>query len=341
MSSRKNRLAERMAGFDADIETKLRADAPGHKNPSVEVAYDEQAMPVTGLGRALWHQQRLSDLQAENNELNRKLFENLTSQDIPLNLIDDSPFQIDLNYDQDYIQSLVDAWKAGSVPEPILLRPKADGRFELVAGHHRTRAARLYGKAVIAAYVQSMDDAEASDRVWTTNSIKTRSDWEKAQYFARQKASGRFATDVEIARHFAIDAARLSRVLRMLELPKDITSMLGRTPNLFSAVTATDVILPALKSFPEKSREIIDCVSALSEGVNQSSLKMLIQRRIAGSSKTHVRPKQRSFGTGKLGFRRSLSDSGRVVIVPGKEVDREIFEQELDNLLIRLTGDKR
>lgn len=339
MSSRKNRLAERMAGFDADIETKLRADALGHKNPSVEVANDEQAMPVTGLGRALWHQQRLSDLQAENNELNRKLSENLTSQDIPLNLIDDSPFQIDLNYSQDYIQSLVDAWKAGSVPEPVLLRPKADGRFELVAGHHRTRAARLCGKAVIAAYVQPMDDAEASDRVWTTNSVKTRSDWEKALYFSRQLKTNRFSSIGELAVHFAVDKSLMAKILRMLELPEAVTDILRNRPNLFNAQTAADVISPALKANPTKSVVIVECIRKLLDGAPQSSLKSIIQQRLATRAADESDSKERVFGSIKSGFRRRFVGN-RVTIVAGRGIDKELFTSELDALLVRLTSSK-
>lgn len=66
-------------------------------------------------------------------------------RDIPLELIDsfpDHPFKV--RDDEDMTQ-LVESVKERGVITPATVRPKGDGRYELVSGHRRKRACELAG----------------------------------------------------------------------------------------------------------------------------------------------------------------------------------------------------
>ena len=60
------------------------------------------------------------------------------------------------------LQELTESIKQHGVIEAICVRPKTDGRMEIIAGHNRVAAARLAGLAAVPAIVQQLDDAQAA-----------------------------------------------------------------------------------------------------------------------------------------------------------------------------------
>jgi ParB/RepB/Spo0J family partition protein len=79
---------------------------------------------------------------------------------VPLDLIDPSEVQPRTIFPPAYLEQLRDSVADKGVLEPVLLRPKAAGRFEIVAGECRTRAARLAGLTQIPAVVRSYTDEQ-------------------------------------------------------------------------------------------------------------------------------------------------------------------------------------
>ena len=82
-------------------------------------------------------------------------------RDIPLELIDDfpdHPFKVKL--DEDMMQ-LVESVKERGIITPVTLRPKEDGRYEIVSGHRRKKACELAGFETVKAEVREMTRDEA------------------------------------------------------------------------------------------------------------------------------------------------------------------------------------
>ena len=81
--------------------------------------------------------------------------------DIPIELIDefpDHPFKVKMDEDMD---QLVDSIKERGLITPITLRPKEDGRYEIVSGHRRKKACEIAGLSVVKADVREMSRDEA------------------------------------------------------------------------------------------------------------------------------------------------------------------------------------
>lgn len=83
--------------------------------------------------------------------------------EIPLELIDTDPL---LNprtiFAEEPLQALAESIRDKGVAQPILLRPGLEpGRFRVVAGERRTRAARLAGLTAIPAIIRDLDDDQA------------------------------------------------------------------------------------------------------------------------------------------------------------------------------------
>ena len=81
--------------------------------------------------------------------------------DIPIELIDDfpdHPFKVKMDEDMD---QLVESIKERGLITPITLRPKEDGRYEIVSGHRRKKACEIAGLSYVKADIREMSRDEA------------------------------------------------------------------------------------------------------------------------------------------------------------------------------------
>ena len=96
----------------------------------------------------------MNDAERKENKLPR-------IYDIPLSEIDDfpdHPFKVKLDEDMD---QLVQSTKERGIITPVTLRPKEDGRYEIVSGHRRKKACELAGFDTVKAEVREMTRDEA------------------------------------------------------------------------------------------------------------------------------------------------------------------------------------
>ncbi len=109
-------------------------------------------------------------LSEERDELSPAIVSLLTSEDrprtptvrqVPVSQIDPNPEQPRLALDQDGLNELAISVREHGVLQPILVRPLPAGRYQLVAGERRWRAAQLADVTTIPAIVEELDDATA------------------------------------------------------------------------------------------------------------------------------------------------------------------------------------
>jgi len=70
-------------------------------------------------------------------------------------------FQPRARMDQDALAELAESIRSQGVMQPILVRPLSEGRYEIVAGERRWRAARMAGLASVPALVREVPDSHA------------------------------------------------------------------------------------------------------------------------------------------------------------------------------------
>ena len=80
--------------------------------------------------------------------------------ELPLAAIDSNPYQPRAEISAESLRSLVESIKEHGVVEPVLVRPVAGERYQLVAGQRRLAAARQAGLAAIPAVVQDLTDEQ-------------------------------------------------------------------------------------------------------------------------------------------------------------------------------------
>lgn len=81
---------------------------------------------------------------------------------IPLDQIDDFPNHPYKVRDDDKMKELSESIKTYGVSQPVIVRKKEDGRYEMISGHRRKFASHLAGKKDIMAIVKDLTDEEAT-----------------------------------------------------------------------------------------------------------------------------------------------------------------------------------
>ena len=82
-------------------------------------------------------------------------------RELAVELVRPNPSQPRKRFDEEALQALGESVSERGVLQPVLVRPLAGGRYELVAGERRWRAAQLAGLTTIPALVQQHDDAQS------------------------------------------------------------------------------------------------------------------------------------------------------------------------------------
>jgi ParB family chromosome partitioning protein len=111
--------------------------------------------------------------------------------------------------------------------QPILVRRVA-GRYQLISGERRLRAARHAGWTTIPARVRDADDRLVAELAIVENlQRKDLNPVEKALSFKRYLDEHRCTQD-DLARRLKIDRSTIANLMRLLELPPSILASLGK-----------------------------------------------------------------------------------------------------------------
>lgn len=210
---------------------------------------------------------------------------------IPLSLVDDSPYQPRIVYDPAEIDNLAHSLAAAGIEDPIMVRVKDGGRYELISGHRRVRAARSLGWSEIQANVVEKDDRQAELATMVQNEARVDlTDYERGKLYQAAIASAFGQTQTEVANLFGTSQGRVSACMAMLKLPPNIISLLEDRPDLFSR-SCGEAISKLMKAYPDELTLIEEAVLRIKEeGADQKSVtqwvhQMVKQKRGAAISK--------------------------------------------------------
>lgn len=143
-------------------------------------------------------------------------------REIPLAQIDRNPFQTRSIVDETQLKELAASISANGVVQPILVRPQANGRFQLIAGERRWRASELAGKPTIPAILRQVSDEQAMEITIVENLQRADlNPMEQARAFERLSREFHM-TQEQMATRTGKDRASVSNFLRLLRLPSTV-----------------------------------------------------------------------------------------------------------------------
>lgn len=145
---------------------------------------------------------------------------------IPLDLIAPNPRQPRKAFGEDELRELADSLREHGVLQPILVRSVAGGRYELLAGERRWRAARLAGLERIPAVVRAAQDDDGLEIAVIENMARQDLNPVEAAHACAALVDEFGLTKEEVGRRVGKSRVAISNLVRLLELPDEVLSML-------------------------------------------------------------------------------------------------------------------
>ena len=148
--------------------------------------------------------------------------------ELPVDAIHSNPRQPRKRFDSDAASGLAESIRAQGVVQPILVRSRRAGGYELIAGERRWRAAREAGMKAVPAVIRDADDRDTLLLGLVENVARENlSPVEEARAFAMLLDEFGLALG-EVAERVGKSKPAVSNRVRLLELPEDVLAMLER-----------------------------------------------------------------------------------------------------------------
>jgi len=143
-------------------------------------------------------------------------------RELPVELIDPNPYQTRSAMNEEQLAEMAASITSNGVIQPIVVRPQANGRFQLIAGERRWRGSQLAGKKTVPAYLRQVSDEQAMEITIIEN--LQRADLnpiEQARAFDRLGKEFHMTQD-NISLRTGKDRTTIGNFLRLLKLPMDV-----------------------------------------------------------------------------------------------------------------------
>ena len=147
---------------------------------------------------------------------------------IAVDQIHPNPRQPRKRFEGEAVSGLAESIKAQGLIQPVVVRPRLEGGFELIAGERRWRAAREAGVTTVPAVVREADDRDSLLLALVENVAREDlSPIEEARAYA--VLIDEFGLSLgEVADRVGRSKPTVSNRVRLLELPEDVLAMIGR-----------------------------------------------------------------------------------------------------------------
>jgi ParB family transcriptional regulator, chromosome partitioning protein len=255
----------------------------------------------------------------EKEILERKVEPNM---DISLDSIDGNPFQPRTHFDEQALEELAGSIKKLGIVQPLTVRETGNGRFQLIAGERRLRAARLAGLTHVPAYIRTADDQAMLELALVENIQREDLDAiEVAISFQRLIEECRL-TQEQLSDRVGKQRSTIANYLRLLKLPAEIQLGL-RNKNVMMGHARTLVNIENPKTQMDVYYRIVD--GDLSVRQVEELVRLLQTEKIKDPAKRERKKKlnedflqlsehlNRIFST-RVNFRINEQGKGKIVI---------------------------
>ena len=175
--------------------------------------------PARGLGRGL------SALIGETKSSFVQTGENQTM--VQTHKLQPGKFQPRTEFDEAPLKELADSISKSGIIQPIIVRPKSDGNYEIIAGERRWRAAKLIQLPSVPVVIKEIADKEVMEMSIVEN-VQRRDlkPLEEAQAYRRLLGEFGYTQD-DLARTVGKSRSHITNLLRLLSLPEEVKNMLN------------------------------------------------------------------------------------------------------------------
>jgi len=196
--------------------------------------------------------------------------------DLSVYEVEDNPFQPRREFRESELASLAESLKEHDILQPILVRI-VDGRYQLISGERRLRAAIKANWQTIPARIRTADDRLVSELAIVENlQRKDLNAIEKALSF-RRYIDEHHCTQEDLANRLKIDRSTIANMMRLLDLPAPVRSAVSE--GTISAGHAR-----ALLSLGDEGTQLSFTDRIIAEGISVRGIERLVAEHLSGDS---------------------------------------------------------
>jgi ParB family transcriptional regulator, chromosome partitioning protein len=149
-------------------------------------------------------------------------------RELPVSSIDPNPYQPRREFDEEQLKELADSIEASGLLQPIVVRSRPTGRYELIAGERRWRAVQRLGWAKVPAVVKEVDDRSLLTLALIENLQRDDLSPVDAAHGYQRLMEEFTIPQQEVARLVGKNRSTVSNTLRLLRLPEAVLGMVQR-----------------------------------------------------------------------------------------------------------------
>lgn len=151
--------------------------------------------------------------------------ENATS--VPIDSITPNSRQPRLSFDNEALQELAQSIREFGIIQPLLVRPATKGKYELIAGERRLRAAKLAGLRAVPIFVRQATNEDSLELALIENIQREDINAMECARAYRQLIDEFSLTQEQVAAKVGKSRVAITNTLRLMKLPKRIQDAVG------------------------------------------------------------------------------------------------------------------
>jgi len=155
----------------------------------------------------------------EKEVLEKKVEANLQ---IDINSIDVNPFQPRTRFDSQSLEELASSIRQLGIVVPLTVRETGDGRYQLIAGERRLRAAKIAGLSHVPAYIRTADDTAMLEMALVENIQREDLDAVEVAITYQRLIEECSLTQEQLSDRVGKQRSTVANYLRLLRLPAEI-----------------------------------------------------------------------------------------------------------------------
>jgi len=233
-----------------------------------------------------------------------------TMKRVALGDISPNPYQPRVVFDEAELQALCGSVKRQGVLQPVTLRPKAGGGYELISGERRWRAAQMAGLPTIPSIIRESNNGEALELALVENlQRQDLNPMESAQAYQRMITEFQL-TQEQVSQRVGKDRSSVANTVRLLNLPLELQEHI-------QAERLSMGHAKVLLSLDRPDLQINIARRAISERLSVRQLEAVVQHQRSGSA-----PAAKSQAATELEARLAQATGVRVAAKEGKRSGR-------------------
>lgn len=293
-----------------------------------------------GLGALLGESSDLSSIRQPVGYINKEIVtESSPAKDtsdilrIPVDLIEPNPFQPRKSFDSEALEELAESIRTFGLIQPLTVRAKSNGKYQIISGERRYRAARLAGLEMVPAYIRDASDQGMLEMAIVENIQRENLDPIEVAMSYQRLIDECNLTQEKMAERVGKKRASVTNYLRLLKLPAKVQHDLK--VGLVSVGHAK-----VLLGLEDPAVQEALCDSIVKNGLSVRQLEDKIKRLSAVPSEEHEQELPdfyyrvlehigRYFGD-NISLRRGKSGKGTITIHFNSDAEMEGFLKALD-----------